>query len=223
MREIDVRVVQAQTDDVCLEALIKDYETYILGTAFRITGTYINKSDDRWSVSLSAFHEAVISYDYNRGSFLFYAETVIRHRLYDYERKERRETSIAVDPTDLSDMGGVVPDAQSSAVLEIEAVKLTLAEYKIAFSDLVAVSPKAEKTKDACARAIGFIIGSPILIAEMHRTKMLPIRIIEKNTGITPKILERHRKYIIAGIVILSGEYPILAEYFRRVKEGTSR
>jgi RNA polymerase sigma factor len=42
---------------------------------------------------------------------------------------------------------------------------------------------------------------------------------IEKNTNVPRKILERHRKYIIAAIEILSGEYPYLADYLRYIRE----
>jgi RNA polymerase sigma factor len=42
---------------------------------------------------------------------------------------------------------------------------------------------------------------------------------IEKNTHVPRKILERHRKYIIAAIEILSGEYPYLADYLRYIRE----
>jgi RNA polymerase sigma factor len=220
MREVDVRVVQAKTDEACLESLIKDCEAYILGTVARITGSYADKSDDRWSVALSAFHEAVTTYDYDRGSFFPYAETVIRHRIYDYERKEKRESAIAVDPADLPQIGGVVQGVQEDVLLEIEAVKRILEQYNINFSALADASPKAGKTKKACAKAIRFSLTEPILIEEMKRTKMLPLKIIEKNTGVTPKILDRHRKYIIAGIIILSGDYPVLSEYFRHIKEG---
>lgn len=220
MREVDVRVVQAKTDDACLETLIKDCEAYILGTVSRITGSYADKSDDRWSVALSAFHEAVTTYDYDRGSFFPYADTVIRHRIYDYERREKRESAVAVDPADLPQIGGVAQGVQDDVIFEIEAVKHTLGQYKIKFSDLANASPKAGKTKEACAKAIRFSLTEPILVAEMQRTKMLPIKVIEKNTGVTPKILDRHRKYIIAGIIILCGDYPVLSEYFRHVKEG---
>jgi RNA polymerase sigma factor len=42
---------------------------------------------------------------------------------------------------------------------------------------------------------------------------------IEKNSQVPRKILERHRKYIVAAIEILSGEYPYLAEYLRYIRE----
>ncbi len=61
------------------------------------------------------------------------------------------------------------------------------------------------------------MINHPELIQTLKRTKQLPLQNIEQNTKITRKIIERHRKYIIAAIVILSGEYPYLADYIRAI------
>jgi RNA polymerase sigma factor len=38
-------------------------------------------------------------------------------------------------------------------------------------------------------------------------------------TGISRKILDRHRRYIIAAVEILSGDYPLLAEYMQFIKD----
>ncbi len=40
-----------------------------------------------------------------------------------------------------------------------------------------------------------------------------------ENLHLPRKIIERHRKYIIAGIEIISGNYPILSEYLKFVRE----
>jgi RNA polymerase sigma factor len=56
-------------------------------------------------------------------------------------------------------------------------------------------------------------------VSELRRSKQLPLKNIEKSAQVPRKILERHRKYIIAAIEILSGEYPNLAEYLRYIRE----
>jgi len=48
---------------------------------------------------------------------------------------------------------------------------------------------------------------------------MLPIKDIESCEKLPRKILERHRKYIIAGAEILKGDYPILSGYLKFVRE----
>ena len=57
----------------------------------------------------------------------------------------------------------------------------------------------------------------------MRDSKQLPIKIIEKNTDIPRKILERYRKYLIAVAEILSGDYPYLSEYLSYIKKEVIR
>ena len=45
------------------------------------------------------------------------------------------------------------------------------------------------------------------------------IKKIIENTLLPRKILERHRNYIIAAVEILSGEYPLLAEYLSFIRK----
>jgi RNA polymerase sigma factor len=53
----------------------------------------------------------------------------------------------------------------------------------------------------------------------MRETARLPALFLEKNSKIPRKILERHRKYIIAAAEILSGEYPFLAQYLQGIRK----
>ncbi len=54
----------------------------------------------------------------------------------------------------------------------------------------------------------------------MRCTKRLPIKIIQKNTNLPRKLLEHHRKYIVAAVIILSGDYPMLADYLSFIRKG---
>lgn len=236
MRNIDENVLKAQTDMGYLEEFIKEYEVFILHTAHKGAGQYITKRDDQWSVALSAFHEAVRSYDFGKGAFLPFAETVIKRRLYDYSRKEaRHDCEVLIDSyTVESDVEGednsvkfevmtkTAANQESDARLEIQMISETLKEYGITFMELAEASPKAGKTKIVCGNAVRFLVQNPLLLNEMRRTKTLPLKIIEKNKNLPRKVLERHRKYIIAGAEIISGDYPILSEYLRFMREENS-
>jgi RNA polymerase sigma factor len=86
--------------------------------------------------------------------------------------------------------------------------------------DLVKCSPKAEKTKQSCKTAVNYLLDNPNLIEEMRGSKQLPIKIIAASTNIPRKILERHRKYIIAAVEVLHGEYLGIAQYLNCLREG---
>lgn len=237
MRNIDENVLQAQQDKQYLEEFIKEYEVFILHTAHKGAGQYITKRDDQWSVALSAFHEAVRSYNFDKGAFLSFAETVIKRRLYDYSRKEsRHDCEVLIDSYTLENdqdvgdasikfevMKKTADYQESDAKLEIQMISETLKEYGITFLELSDTSPKAGKTKIVCGSAVRYLVQNPLLLNEMRRTKTLPLKIIENKMNLPRKVLERHRKYIIAGAEIISGDYPILSEYLRFMREENSK
>lgn len=235
MREIDQNAVKAKKDTEYLETFLQEYEGFILHTAHKTTGRYISKMDDQWSVSLSAFHEAIQSYEFEKGSFIAFAETVIRRRLYDYARKQSRHSceilidSYSVD-TDAEDelpvkyevMSKMASGLEDGSKLEIQTISDILHIYGITFRELAQVSPKTAKTKSVCGKAIAYLSERTILMYEMRATKLLPLKILEKNRNLPRKVLERHRKYIIAGAEIIYGDYPVLSEYLRFIREENS-
>lgn len=236
MRTIDENVLLAQKDRSYLEEFIKEYEIFILHTAHKGAGQYITKRDDQWSVALLAFHEAINSYDFNKGAFLPFAETVIRRRLYDFARKESRHgCEVLIDSytleNDMEDenaavkhevMAKTAAGQETDAKLEIQMISEVLAKYGITFMELAEASPKAGKTKTVCGKAVMYLSQNPLLLNEMRKTRTLPLKIIEKNKNLPRKVMERHRKYIIAGAEIVSGDYPVLAEYLRFMREEDS-
>lgn len=235
MRELDTLVIHAKTNQSILEELIRKNEFLILKNASKVTGRYITKSDDEWSIALLAYAEAVESYELDRGSFVSFAELVIRRRLIDYIRGQGKYLpEVSVNPI-LFDTEPEEEDEDPSlriAVaeqvsrqelgdlkLEITTANAVFARYGFSFFDLSDCSPQARKTKSACAKAVNYMLHNPMLINKMQNTKLLPIKLIEKNAKIPRKILERHRKYIIAAIELLTGEYPNLADYLKYIRE----
>jgi len=99
-------------------------------------------------------------------------------------------------------------------------VQKLLSRYGFSFFDLTDCSPKAGKTKTACAQAVAYLLQDENLIRKMQETCMLPIKEILQHTKISRKILERYRKYIIAATEILNGEYPLLAEYMNYIRKA---
>jgi RNA polymerase sigma factor len=235
LRELDTLILNAKADPSVREKLIKQHEFYILKCASKVSHRYITKSDDEWSVSLMAFSSAVDSYELNKGSFLSFAELVIKRRLIDYMKSQGKyKTEVTVDPivfdTEPEEEGEdaairmavanqVSKQDRGDLKLEIEEANKTFSKYGFSFFDLSECSPRAGKTKNACAKAVNYVLLNPLLITDLRNTKQLSLKVIENNTHVPRKILERHRKYIIAAIEILSGEYPYLAEYLRYVRE----
>jgi RNA polymerase sigma factor len=232
-------VLQSQRDEQVLAALVRQYEWFILKTASDACKHSLTKSDDEWSVALQGFAEAVKSYRPEKGSFTGLAQLVIRRRLVDYIRSQAKHRGeIATDPRAFDvpsdEPGGglaihlaaeqrVRTEQQDSLRLEIEAANLLFRQYGFSFFDLAEYSPKAQKTKAACKKAVVFLLKNPSLTEEMRRLRQLPVKNLERSVQIPRKILDRHRKYIIAAAELLSGEYPCLAYYMRDIREELDR
>ena len=235
-RNIDQKAVEAARDPDEMNCFLLELEPYILKCASRTAKRYISKSDDEWAVSLEGLYQAVQQYSYDKGNFLGFAKMMIQRRLIDYFRTQSKyHGEISVGPSAFS---GEMDEEETLSVKfpipivnvlenalkdEIEAANAQFAAYGFSFYDLIQCSPKAKKTRDACYAAVTYVVANPILVYEMQRTKALPLKIIVEDARIPRKILERHRKYIIAAIEIAIGDYPYLSEYIQPNKGGSCR
>ena len=233
-------LARAKLDNEEFARLASEDKRFIITAAYQTVGRFITESDDEWSVALSAYYEAVQGYDDSKGKFTSFAALVIKRRLLDYIQSEQREMSVPVSPDvftgekdvdELSSTEKSVYQAETAISLqtseqsdlreEIDALDADLSRYPISFFELAECSPKAEKTKKACAKVINVILRDEEMFKEIQNTGKLPAKELIRKTWISKKILEHHRKYIIAAAEILHGDYPQIAEYLRFIKEET--
>lgn len=236
LKNLDERAIAAKNDETALNQLVADSKDFILRCASRTCRRFITESDDEYEVALVAFWEAVRQYNGAAGSFSAFAAMVIRRRLMDsFDSKSRHNREIAVGHSmtwdDEEDQpGGVIAEVQQAIVRdarddtndiqeEIEALGEVLQEYGFSFFDLADASPKAGKTKQCCARAVNWMLALAERILQMRKTRSLPVAAISLALSIARKILERHRRYIIAATEILDGDYPHLAEYMDYIRK----
>ena len=165
---------------------------------------------------------------------------LIKRALIDYHRRaETHLTEISTSPFVLEGIDEDPDEWEKSVYLavakqsresadrslqdEITAANEMLQRYGFRFFDLTDCSPQQEKTKQACAEAVRFVLSRPDLMQELKKTGKLPIRAIAAGSGVSKKLLDRCRKYIIMAILILDGDYPQLSEYLKFIrKEGTA-
>lgn len=238
MGDIDKRALMAAEDDKILSEFIHENKHFITNCAYRATHKYITQSDDEWSVALIAFTNAVKSFHEQKGGFLPYSELLIRCSLIDYYRTTKKfKPELSVSP-EIFDSELDEEDSEISIKIEvlekvskasedrlkdeIDAANVEFKKFGFSFYDLTECSPKSKKTKEACKQAVLYILDHPLIQNEIFQSNQLPIKIIQKNTNLPRKIFENHRRYILAALVLLSGEYPLLAEYISFIrKEGT--
>lgn len=243
--EIDVMAVNAKNDDNLTSALISQRENFILKCASAAARSYISRSDDEWPIALAAFTEAVNNYSADKGSFLNYAELFIRKRIIEYiggksrfapetwsmlqpvhgsEINQDLANSHSFDVSESSDdsevaVVSVESNEDNSLKLEIYLINEILFGHGFSFMDLTDCSPKSKKEKILCAKAVAFMINNPILTSKMKIKRELPLNLIVRNTKVSRKFLEKHRKYIVAAVEIMSGEYANISRYMGYIAE----
>ena len=232
MQDMNQLVEEARRDENKMNQLLKDYEFFILKCARNTVNRFVDRSDDEWSIALSGFHEAVMSYSSEKGRFLSYAELVIKRRIIDNIRKEARHSGLQyVDPMVLDGQMDEEPTILDSAVLkvvsvredhsladEIDAVTGQLKDYGFSFMDLTTSSPHSKKTREFCRTAIRFLLQREDLLLEIDSKRQLPLAVLESELKLKRKGLESYRRYILAALVILRGDYPKLQEYLNYLK-----
>ncbi len=233
----DDSILQIQNRPELRDEFIQQNKDFILKTASHICSKKITQQDDEWDIALIAFNSAISSYLPEKGNFKSFSAVIIKSRLIDYFRKNSNEKIIYVEPFvfdgDLSDNNDDVINADEYQVIkkmsdksedgnakeEIGILSDVLKGYDIEFFDLVKVSPKAGKTKVVCGKIVNYILSDKVILAELKSKKTLPAKKISETLNVPLKILDKHRKYIIAAVEILSGEYPILSAYLQPIRK----
>ena len=226
-------VYGAKKDPRKADELIRSYIPFIRSEAAKCISRVCTEQDDEYSIAMIAFHEAILGYERERGAFLGYASMLIKSRIIDYQRREARhqgQVSIYAesgedDRTILDEMAdgrdryeeAVNLEATKQEIAELSAV---MARFGVSFSDVADHSPRQERTLEACTRAVRWAAGDELLLEELLRTGKLPMARLVQGSGAERKTLERHRKYILAMLLIQTNGYEIIRGHLRHVFKG---
>ena len=230
------QVYEAKKDVQAADQLIRTYMPFIRAeTAKFLKRPPVEGHDDELSIAMIAFHEAINGYSGARGAFLKYAAMLVRSRLIDYSRRERRHSRvISLDaPAGEEDktLGDTLADEkdphEETAVRdatreEIEELTRQMKEFGVSLSDVADNSPKQQRTLDACRRALQYARDNPELLDELLRTGRLPVGRLSAGSGVERKTLERHRKYMVALLLIYTNGYEIIRGHLKQVMKGAA-
>lgn len=232
--QIIQRVCKAKEDIRTADELIKDYLPFIKGEAAKhLKRPCIEENDDELSIAMIAFHEAIVGYSRLRGAFLPYASMLIQSRLIDHARKERRhrghlsmETPIGEDGDTVGEQIPCEKDRHEELIhrdatrAEIEELSRQMEQFGVSLPDVADNCPKQKRTMDACRRVLDCAKDSPEILEELLRTGRLPIARLSEKSGVERKTLERHRKYLIALLLICTNGYEIIRGHIKQVLKG---
>lgn len=229
---VESRVRQARDGDPrARDDLIRDYTPFVLKTASAAARRYLVPGrDEEISVALMAFDEAISAYVSPRPGFLAFAATVIRRRLIDYYRKEKRREEVPFSSFSNDDESAEWPasvEATRSFLVEdwskalerrddIERWTGILGTFNLTIKRVMKAVPKHVDARERAIRTAVLLAGDGALAAKFMGQRRLPIDDLLRafpNDVASRKTLERQKEYITAIAIVLTCNLSSLREY----------
>jgi RNA polymerase sigma factor len=226
---IDDRAVAAKQSKEASEQLISEFKPFLENLAARYSQQYdLSLRDDLLSVVMLAFYESIKSYDVARGHFFPYVKRVARSRIIDYLRTASRHWGKTLpledsDETQQTTQSTAVAEAserqyesekrQQLLVEEIEQFKRELKAWGITFDELSRQSPKQKRLREIYRRVVTEVAENHDIVQTIQLKRYFPVKAIAEITKLPPKKLERARIFVLASLIIKTGDYEILSEY----------
>lgn len=233
VQQLISRVTDAKTDNDTADALIADYMPFIRSETAKYLKRQPEPEDDELSIAMFAFYEAIQSYSRLRGAFLKYAALQIRSRLIDYYRREKKNrgqislnTAADDDQTELLDTVADPHDEYSENEVreatkeEIRELSAQMTEFGVSMTDIAENAPKQGRTLAICQKAVSYARNHPDVLEDFLRTKRVPLQRLADGADVARKQLERHRKYLVAVLLICTNGYEILRGHIMQVLKG---
>ncbi|MCT4619072.1 MAG: RNA polymerase sigma-I factor [Marinisporobacter sp.] len=211
------------------EKIIQEYIPFIIKTLSDKLNKYIeSENSEEYSIGIEAFNEAIDKYEPSRGSFIGFAEIVIKNRIIDYLRKNSKHNKVVPisqfedDEKNKTEKYFQTEDFTESFTLknEIKELEEKLKSFHITFFDLEEEAPKHMDTRANALRIAKYIANDKELKESLMKKKTLPSKRIIEEMGVTIKILKRSRKFIIATVVILGSDLEQLKSYIGQTLGG---
>ncbi|MCQ2433846.1 MAG: sigma-70 family RNA polymerase sigma factor [Oscillospiraceae bacterium] len=231
--EIVEQVYQAKNDSRAADELIAAYMPFIKSETAKFLKRPPEAEDDELSIAMFAFYESICKYSKRRGSFLSFAALQIKNRLIDnYRRESRNKGHISLDTTTNEDEDTELMDTiqdpknafesnelRDATRAEISELSTEMETFGVSMQEVTEDSPRQQRTLEICRKAVSYAKGNPEILSEFMRTKRVPLAKIAKGAAVERKPLERHRRYLVAVLLICAKPYEILWQHIVQVFE----
>ncbi len=227
------QVYEAKENMPKADALIRAYMPFIESeTAKFLHRPPDLRNDDEVSIAMIAFHEAIQSYSKEKGAFFKYAAVLIKNRLIDFYRREKRHSqvlSIEAPTSEDKTLADTIPqetdafedfELRDATKNEIETLQNKMKPFGVSITDVAKHCPKQKRTLEECKKVARFAVAHPELLKIVSDSGRLPVQELVDGCGVSKKILERHRKYLIALLLIYTNGYVILRNHIKQIMEG---
>jgi len=232
---LDERAVTAKKSEMETEALISEFAPFLRSRVSKYSSRFNEQTrEDMLSVAMLAFHEAVQKYNIKKGHFFSFANRVVCARIIDQVRKINRQEGKTValyddDEQQLEESAAIreisirnydAEQRRARMAEEIEQFMSELITWNISMDALVKSSPKHRELRGTYRNVISEVVQSPDIMQTIHIKRYFPIKEISKITGLPHKKLERARTFILASLIVKTGDYELLTDYLNEGGRG---
>ncbi|NLG32036.1 MAG: hypothetical protein GX550_00770 [Syntrophomonadaceae bacterium] len=85
--------------------------------------------------------------------------------------------------------------------------------YDINLNEVLEASPRQKKSRQRAKEISWLIVQDNDLKSHFLSKNSLSIKVMEQRYGVDRKFVDRHRKYIVANVLILINDYSYLKPY----------
>ena len=233
--KIVLDVYEAKKNSKAADRLIQSYMPFIQSETAKFLKRPSNPDDDELSIAMFAFYEAIQNYSRLKGAFLKFAAMQIQHRLIDNYRKERRnqghvslDAPVSGENEEISlldtmqDTENPYQDMEIREATRQEIAHLTaqMEEFGVSLNDVADNSPQQKRTLAVCQKAVYYARKNPEILEEFLQTKKIPLSRLAEGAEVEKKTLERHRRYLVAVLLICTNGYEIMRGHIMQVLKG---
>lgn len=230
--QIISQVYKAKKDSHAADELIAAYMPFIKSETAKFLNRPPEPSDDELSIAMFAFYESIRNYSKLRGSFLKFAALQIKNRLIDNYRKEKRnkgQISLDASDEDKPDLKDTIRDEhdryeeaelREATQHEIDELLAQMKDFGVSMTDVAENSPRQHRTLEICRKAIQYARNNPEILDDFLRTKRVPLARLAEGAKVERKSLERHRRYLVAVLLICTNGYEIMRGHIMQVLKG---
>jgi len=211
--------VQARQDAGAMQRLKQQYQPLVAARVILHMGFY---RPEYLEAGMEAVEEAVMSYRPDKGSFTTHLRGVLKFRLIDLRRREKLDKVVPASSLSEEHHTHAVNRASISAYQEemetarrreeIERYREELFRLNLTLQEVADSAPKHASTREACRKACRYMLKHPSLM-EKALSGRIPGKELSDALGVSPKTWERHRKYLVACAVAVSGDYHCISGY----------
>ena len=109
---------------------------------------------------------------------------------------------------------------QALSKQEIDELSSQMREFGVSMNDVADNSPRQQRTLDICRKAVVYAKNNPEILEDFLRTKRVPLAKLAVGADVERKSLERHRRYLVAVLLICTNGYEIMRGHIMQVLKG---